>query len=151
MRFLERFCRFKMCLTSLSRKTICFDECKFYCWVGRVREINKVVDFGFRKSPHWEYVISKSLPEKWLACSSCFSTWGMKMTEKETAILVPIAMQCGGSVRSVCLWIWISFLLRSAALSLPNLKQGYVHLTGNGLRNGEGGMLVQREYTFNVA
>ena len=34
---------------------------------------------------------------------SCFSTWAMKMTEKATAILVPIAMQCGGSVRSACL------------------------------------------------
>ena len=103
-------------------KTICFDECKFYCWVGRDGEINKVLDFGFRKSPGWEYVINKSLPEKWFARSSYLSTWAMKMTEKATAILVPIAMQCEGSVRSVCRRIWIIFLLRSAALSLPNLK-----------------------------
>ena len=27
-------------------------QCKFYCCVERVREINKVVDFGLRKSPH---------------------------------------------------------------------------------------------------
>ena len=37
-------------------------QCKFYCCVERVREINKVVDFGLRKSPHSEYVINKFLP-----------------------------------------------------------------------------------------
>ena len=34
-------------------------QCKFYCCVERVREINKVVDFGLRKSPHAEYNINK--------------------------------------------------------------------------------------------
>ena len=37
-------------------------QCKFYCCVERVREINKVVDFGLRKSPHSECVINKFLP-----------------------------------------------------------------------------------------
>ena len=27
----------------------------FYCCEERVREIIKVVNFDFRKSPHWEY------------------------------------------------------------------------------------------------
>ena len=27
-------------------------QCKFYCYVERVHEIDKVVDFGLRKSPH---------------------------------------------------------------------------------------------------
>ena len=47
--------------------TVC--QCKFSCCVERVREINKVVDFGLRKSPHSEYNINKLnffQPEKWL-------------------------------------------------------------------------------------
>ena len=37
-------------------------QCKFYGCVERVREINKVVDFSLRKSPHWEDDINKFLP-----------------------------------------------------------------------------------------
>ena len=43
--------------TSVSRKTICFEDSSSVKFIvaERVREIIKVVDFGFRKSPYWEY------------------------------------------------------------------------------------------------
>ena len=67
----------------------------------RVQRSQYFIDFGFRNSPHREYVINKSLSEEWFvkACiQSCFSRCTIKMTEKATSILVP--MLCRVSVDS---------------------------------------------------
>ena len=86
----------------------------------RVREGNKIIDFGFQNSPHREYVNNKTLPEEWFvrdAFKSCFSMCAMKMTEKATAILVPIAIPC---VYRLCLSLNLNeFSVRISRIKSP--------------------------------
>ena len=84
--------------TSVSRKTACSDDISHVNWIVVWNLLAKSMKLSISclLEVHTEKMSSINLFQmiglRGLERSSCFSTWTMKMTEKATAIFVPIAI-----------------------------------------------------------